>query len=159
MNLTFFILYLFTLSVELIADCEVGQLNVKLIGANACKAGTVILKEKNDSVLLKHGELIELLEKQYPCRVEFDPIPAYNTAPSLPTDNMPGKQTTLNHFFMKGKDTDEASGSQTKKQKTEDSWLEIDGGQLIVSTTDDVEHKSKVKKKKHFLSKHMWSDD
>jgi hypothetical protein len=144
----------FLFTVELVADCEKGLLSVKLIGANACKAGTTIIKAKDESVQLKHGEIIELLEKQFPFRVEFSPVP--NQVPSSVTSSssseeiMVGKQTTLNNFITTKRKSTSAEDVQgpsffAKKQKTEDTcWEEIDNGKLIIFTSDGVQHKSKV---------------
>ena len=131
-------------------------MNVKLIGANNSKAGPTILKLKNDSVKLKHADILELLENKYAYRVEFDPVPSYKTAAdpnSLGLNSeMVGKQTTLNHFLKKRKSPDgedepndpaNNSNTENKKQKME-KWLEVDGGKLIVFTSDGLQHKSKV---------------
>lgn len=147
------ILFHFQFTVELVADCKRGLLTVKLIGANACKAGNSILKAKNESTQLKNGETIELLEKQYPFRVEFSPdttqVLSSDTSSSSSEAIMVGKQTTLNNFLTtKRKSTSGESALDpnhfAKKQKIEDSWEEIDGGKLIVFTSDGVQHKSKV---------------
>lgn len=137
--------------VELVADCNLGFVNVKLVGANASKAGYTILKGKNDSVKLKHKDVLELLENQYAYTVEFDPVPVYETEVSPKKSEMVGKQTTLNLFLKKRKSTDDedepndpSDKTEAKKQKTEKSWLEVDGGKLIVFTSDSVQHKSKV---------------
>ncbi|EFX85136.1 hypothetical protein DAPPUDRAFT_46356 [Daphnia pulex] len=114
--------------VELVADCEKGLLSVKLIGANACKAGTSIIKAKDESVQLKHGEIIELLEKQFPFRVEFSPDP--NQVPSS-RKSTSAEDVQDPSFFA-------------KKQKMEDTWEEIDNGKLIIFTSDGVQHKSKI---------------
>ncbi|XP_046649857.1 uncharacterized protein F21D5.5-like [Daphnia pulicaria] len=139
--------------VELVADCEKGLLSVKLIGANACKAGTTIIKAKDESVQLKHGEIIELLEKQFPFRVEFSPdpnqVPSSVTSSSSSEEIMVGKQTTLNNFITTKRKSTSAEDVQdpsffAKKQKTEDTWEEIDNGKLIIFTSDGVQHKSKI---------------
>jgi bifunctional polynucleotide phosphatase/kinase len=143
----------FQFTVELVADCEKGLLCVKLIGANACKAGTSIIKAKDESVQLKHGEIIELLEKQFPFRVEFIPdpnqVPSSVKSSSSSEEIMVGKQTTLNNFITTKRKSTSAEDVQdpsffAKKQKTEDTWEEIDNGKLIIFTSDGVQHKSKV---------------
>lgn len=140
--------------VELVADCKKGLLSIKLIGANACKAGNTILKSKNESTQLEHGEIIELLEKQYPFRVEFSPDPTKNllsdTSSSSTEEVMVGKQTTLNNFLItKRKSTSDENALDpnhfAKKSKMENSWEEIDGGKLILFTSDPgAQHKSKI---------------
>lgn len=114
------------------------------MGANACKAGNAVLRKKNDSVQLKHTDIIELLEKQYLYSIEFHPNPKSDS--EISASDMVGKQTTINHFLVKRKTTDGMNiESETKRQKTEDSWLEVDGGKLIVYTNDDgAQHKPKV---------------
>ncbi len=109
------------------------------------------MKGKNDSVKLKHKDVLELLENQYAYKVEFDPVPVYETEVSPQKSEMVGKQTTLNFFLKKRKSTDDeeepndpSDKTEAKKQKTEKSWLEVDGGKLIVFTSDSVQHKSKV---------------
>lgn len=141
--ITFLCFYLVD-TVELLADCNSRSLNVKFIGENACKAGLTVLKEKNSSAALKEGDQIELLLNQYLYRVEFDSGSSGGETSS--TVEMVGKQTTLNGFLTKRKSCDDqaASNSDWKKQKTEESWLEVDGGKLIVFTSSDVQHKSKV---------------
>ncbi|XP_057376303.1 uncharacterized protein F21D5.5-like isoform X1 [Daphnia carinata] len=136
--------------IEVVADCEKGLLKVTFIGANACKAGNSILKAKNETVKLKHGDVIELLENQYPFRVEFSPAinqqVKSDTSSSSP-EEMVGKQTNLNNFLTKRKSAsgdDAVDPSIAKKQKVEDTWEEVDGGKLIIFTTEGVQHKSKI---------------
>ena len=149
-----YILFHFQFIVELVADCKKGLLSIKLIGANACKAGNTILKSKNESTQLEHGEIIELLEKQYPFRVEFSPDPtkilSSDSSSSSTEEVMVGKQTTLNNFLItKRKSTSDENALDpnhfAKKSKMENSWEEIDGGKLILFTSDPgAQHKSKV---------------
>lgn len=136
---------------ELLADCHTGKLNVKFIGENACKAGSSVLKEKNDSVVVQQGDLIELLANKYIYKVEFEPVAQAFVEETTNSEEMVGKQTTLNSFLTKRKSCDDPSTSDSflKKQKIEDSWLEVDGGKLIVFTSSDVQHKSKVYKTNH----------
>lgn len=134
------------LLVELNADFQTGLLNVKLLGPNKCKAGDTILFQ-NNSAQLRHGDILELLEKQYLYRVEFNPIPSYPNHTSRGNSNseMVGKQTTLNDFLGKRKPDETVGGSkECKKPKMEHTWEEIDGGKLIMFTTEGVQSKSKV---------------
>ncbi|KAI9561889.1 hypothetical protein GHT06_012851 [Daphnia sinensis] len=136
--------------IEVVADCEKGLLKVTFVGANACKVGNSTLKAKNETVKVKHGDVIELLENQYPFRVEFSPAinqQVKSEASSSSPEEMVGKQTTLNNFLTKRKSTstdDSVDPSLAKKQKIENTWEEVDGGKLIVFTTEGVQHKSKI---------------
>ena len=121
-------------------------MNVKLVGSNKCKAGDTILHQ-NESVQLKHGDVLELLEKQYSYVIEFNPSPSSSNSVLKETvdSEMVGRQTTLNDFLGKRKPQDSADGSkELKKPKLEHTWQEIEGGKLIVFTTDGVQSKSKV---------------
>lgn len=127
----------------MVADCKVGKLYVRQFGANVSKAGSTVLKRK-DSVFLENGGLIELLEHQYPYKVEFDSGPDCSTTTTTEVE-MAGKQTSISSFFEKRKSSDDsANGSQPKKQKTEDFWTEVDEGKLLIFTSDGIENKSKV---------------
>lgn len=130
--------------VKLTADFQTGLLNVELIGANKCKAGDEILS-RNDSVQLKHGDVLELLEKQYSYTVEFDPVPNYPSCARKENLEMVGKQTTLFDFLGKRKSENPAEGqNESKKVKMEHTWEEIDGGKLMVFCTEGVQSKSKI---------------
>ena len=129
---------------KLTADFQTGLLNVELIGANKCKAGDEILS-RNDSVQLKHGDVLELLETQYSYTVEFDPVPNYPSCARKENLEMVGKQTTLFDFLGKRKSENTAEGqNESKKVKMEHTWEEIDGGKLMVFCTEGVQSKSKV---------------
>ena len=120
------------------------MLNLKLVGPNPCTAGNNKLKQ-NDDLDLKDGDCFELLEKQYPYKVEFSLLS--NTSPQSHSPDMAGKQTTLNHFLKnkrKSAEDDNDNQSPAKKLKEGDSWEELESGNLIVFTTPGVEHKSKV---------------
>lgn len=94
--------------------------------------------------------MIELLENQYPFQVEFVPTGKQQVKSETSSSNletMVGKQTTLHHFLTKRKSAaadDAVDSASAKKQKMEDTWEEVDGGKLIVFTTDGVQLKSKV---------------
>ena len=123
------------------ADCNLGLLNVKCVGPNPCTAANKKLTQDCD-VDLKHNDSFELLENQYPYQVEF----------WISNLDMVGKQTTLNHFLTnKRKNADEGKQqdddqSPAKKKKGEDSWEELEDGNLIIFTTHGVQHQSKVSK-------------
>lgn len=132
-------MYLVLSTVELVADCNSGSLNVKLVGPNPCTAKNNKLKQ-NDDLDLNDGDCFELLENQYPYKVEFSLLS--NTSP-----DMVDKQTTLNHFLKNKRKIAEDGNdnhSQAKKMKEEYTWEEFDNGDLIVFTTHGVQHKSKV---------------
>ena len=120
------------------------MLNLKLVGPNPCTAGNNKLKQ-NDDLDLKDGDSFELLEKQYPYKVEFSLLS--NTNPQSHSPDMAGKQTTLSHFLKnkrKSAEDDNDNQSPAKKLKEGDSWEELESGNLIVFTTQGVQHKSNV---------------
>jgi len=155
--------------VELNADCCEGLLTVKLVGPNKCVAGNEVLF-LNQSARLKHGDVLELLEGKYPYRVQFDPVPNYarkenreaetsvkekpveksraeekpvKESPTKVNPEMVGKQTTIDSFLGKRK-SESADVNQFKKQKTENIWEEIDGGKMILFSTEGVKSKAKI---------------
>lgn len=129
-----------------------------MLGPNRCRAGGCTLSQ-NETAELRQGDQIELLENQHIYTVEF----SSNNEPTNQSQKdleMVGKQTTLNDFVsIKRKDASNRDGDETsaaKKRKTdEEIWNEVDGGKLIVfSTSQPVEHKSKVMlfQHTHFMS-------
>lgn len=129
--------------VKLLGDLDKGTLHVKLLGANSCRAGNKKLIT-NESIVLKHGDCIELLEGQYPYRVEFIPNPIEQEALPGAVEEMAGKQTTLNNFFKRKSVEESEASNNPKKLKTEDTWEEIDGGKLIIYRSEGVNPSQKV---------------
>ena len=178
-NLISFTVTFIIVLVELNADCCEGLLTVKLVGPNKCVAGNEVLF-LNQSARLKHGDVLELLEGKYPYRVQFDPVPNYarkenreaetsvkekpveksraeekpvKESPTKVNPEMVGKQTTIDSFLGKRK-SESADVNQFKKQKTENIWEEIDGGKMILFSTEGVKSKAKVHMNYDYVKEH-----
>lgn len=134
---------MFFFSVSLAADFKSDSVSVQHLGGNPSTANGIILR--NESHILKHGEILEFLVGEYKFKVEFDPAPGCGPIvkrKSADTDDdcqLNGSEPctkrvcNVSDNFLKGNPCPTSS------------WEKVEDGKLYVFTTAGVQSSAKVR--------------
>lgn len=131
----------FYFTVSLKADCEKCEVELKPLGINPSGLDGFALK-RHGEYKVSHGNRIEILLNNYIHKVEFDPPPDDYEPPKQNKRKLEdNNQDTIPRKMSKI----EPKVTQTDvKEAMENTWDEIDGGEVYVFTSKGVKSSCKV---------------
>lgn len=124
----------------MIADYHLETVTVKHLGGNPSIANKVILK--NDSYVLKEGQVLELLVGQYGFKVDFESPPSNSTTDKRKTET---SRSVEEEEAPSPKRLCKDNTPNVSVKCDKNMWEKVDNGKLYVFTSVGVTSSSKVR--------------